>query len=522
MILQLKDGSINNFRVLFFGERLDDLQVNLVRNVEGRAYPGSPTDPGRGAKSLVPTPLLLDDFESYSTGESVSRGGWTVSLARRDGGSEPAALLPDRGEKAGFAVDSIVPISGSASGLAVVPASAILTLSKPVSWPDRAPFAVSAGPFAIVPSMQKENNPEHKVGVRDRLRTAAQERTCLDESERQPRGPYAGTVPSPVPTVTRSTVYTPTYYIHSYDGRLLAEYDATGTCVKDYIYLGNKLLAEYYPATGKYYYYTSDQINSTRIITDSYGTVVYSAVFDPYGGMQKQWVNAYQPSLKFSGKERESQSELDYFGARYYDHLKYRFISVDPLINKEKAFSNPQYWNLYSYCGNNPITFLDLDGRDWLEFTGLKLNWYGGNYGNKSSMKMSINAVSGKKGFQHPDAQHIHDKGPVPEGKYSLNLSNTGLAKTTAEGDYLASGNGIQSIPEDFVRPWGKFRIRMTPKEIDENYINRDNFYLHTSDKGETSGCIETKGNNSIISGLMDSGLNKIEMRVDYTDWRKN
>ena len=111
--------------------------------------------------------------------------------------------------------------------------------------------------------------------------------------------------------------------------------------------MGNKLLAEYQPVIAKYYYYTSDQINSTRIITDSTGTVVYSAVFDPFGGMQKEWVNTYSPSLKFSGKERESKSELDYFGARYYDHLRYRFISVDPMINKEEALANPQLWNLY-------------------------------------------------------------------------------------------------------------------------------------------------------------------------------
>ncbi|MCJ7525880.1 MAG: hypothetical protein MUP71_11780 [Candidatus Aminicenantes bacterium] len=31
-------------------------------------------------------------------------------------------------------------------------------------------------------------------------------------------------------------------------------------------------------------------------------TVAHSAVFDPYGGLQKQWVNTYSPSLKFSGK----------------------------------------------------------------------------------------------------------------------------------------------------------------------------------------------------------------------------
>lgn len=176
------------------------------------------------------------------------------------------------------------------------------------------------------------------------------------------KGPHAGVTATTTPVIAMATLYTTTYYIYSFDGKLLAEYDATGVCQKDYIYMGNKLLAEYQPVTATKYYYTSDQINSTRIITNSAGTVVYSALFDPFGGMQKQWVNTYSPSLKFSGKERESKSEMDYFGAMYYDHLKYRFISVDPVINKDEALGNPQLWNLYSYCRNNPVTYLDPNG----------------------------------------------------------------------------------------------------------------------------------------------------------------
>jgi RHS repeat-associated protein len=185
-----------------------------------------------------------------------------------------------------------------------------------------------------------------------------------DGNDQALSGPHAGVPAITTPVIVRAAVYSKTYYIHSFDGKLLAEYDATGTCQKDYIYMGNKLIAEYQPVTGAKYYYASDQINSTRIITNSSGTVVYSALFDPYGGMQKQWVNTYQPSLKFSGKERESKSEMDYFGARYYDHKRYRFISVDPVINKEEALVNPQLWNLYSYCRNNPATYLDPDGRE--------------------------------------------------------------------------------------------------------------------------------------------------------------
>ncbi len=162
---------------------------------------------------------------------------------------------------------------------------------------------------------------------------------------------------------TQSSGLVDTYYIYSFDGTLLAEYDHSGNCVRDYIYSGNRLIAEYKPQTNTYYYYMSDQINSTRIITDGNGNEVYSALYGPYGDVQKVWTSTYDPKLKFSGKEREGYSELDYFGARYYDHNSYRFISVDPIINKEEALSNPQLWNLYAYCRNNPITFFDPDGR---------------------------------------------------------------------------------------------------------------------------------------------------------------
>ena len=47
----------------------------------------------------------------------------------------------------------------------------------------------------------------------------------------------------------------------------------------------------------------------------------------------------------------------------YNSHRMHQFISTDPIINKKEALSNPQLWNLYSYCRNNPITFWDPDGR---------------------------------------------------------------------------------------------------------------------------------------------------------------
>ena len=155
-----------------------------------------------------------------------------------------------------------------------------------------------------------------------------------------------------------------TYYIYSFDGRLLAEYNLYGTCVRDYIYFGGQLIAEFDTVGSQIYYYTSDQISSTRIVTNSTGVVVYAAAHDPYGGIQQTWPgNTFNPTPKFSGKERDGESDLDYFGARYYDKSQYRFISVDPIINSNAFYKSPQRMNLYGYCVNSPLSFMDIDGR---------------------------------------------------------------------------------------------------------------------------------------------------------------
>jgi len=132
---------------------------------------------------------------------------------------------------------------------------------------------------------------------------------------------------------TRSVGIVGIYYIYSFDGRLLAEYDGYGACLRGYLYIGAKMVAEYHSVDNKYYYYTTDQINSTRVVTNDLGNVVYAAAHDPYGGMQQTWTNAFNPELKYSGKEQDAESALYYFGARYYDPTIYRFLSPDPVIN---------------------------------------------------------------------------------------------------------------------------------------------------------------------------------------------
>jgi RHS repeat-associated protein len=65
---------------------------------------------------------------------------------------------------------------------------------------------------------------------------------------------------------------------------------------------------------------------------------------------------------KFTGKERDSETGLDYFGARYFGSNMGRFMSAD--IGTDQDSAEPQSWNLYSYVRNNPLSNVDPDGND--------------------------------------------------------------------------------------------------------------------------------------------------------------
>jgi len=74
---------------------------------------------------------------------------------------------------------------------------------------------------------------------------------------------------------------------------------------------------------------------------------------------------------KFTGKERDTESGLDYFGARYYGSSLGRFMTFDPGTIKVMHLLDPQLWNKYAYVRNNPLTYVDPDGKELLLASGM-------------------------------------------------------------------------------------------------------------------------------------------------------
>jgi RHS repeat-associated protein len=109
-------------------------------------------------------------------------------------------------------------------------------------------------------------------------------------------------------------------------------------------------------------YYHTDAIGNVRAITDASGNVIERHDYQPYG---EEWLpqGGTQP-LRFTGKERDAETGLDYFGARYYGSRIGRFTAVDPQLNLRASILSPQRWNRYAYGLNNPLRFIDPDGRE--------------------------------------------------------------------------------------------------------------------------------------------------------------
>lgn len=126
------------------------------------------------------------------------------------------------------------------------------------------------------------------------------------------------------------------------------------------------------PATPEQvHFYHPDTLGSVRAVTDINGEIVSRSDYLPFGeqippAMGRADIAAYSTDAgnkqKFTGKERDAENGLDYFGARYFSGPQGRFTSADPAFVLDEHVIDPQQWNRYAYVRNNPFRYVDRDG----------------------------------------------------------------------------------------------------------------------------------------------------------------
>jgi RHS repeat-associated protein len=150
-------------------------------------------------------------------------------------------------------------------------------------------------------------------------------------------------------------------YFH---GQLIAEKNVTSGAWTNYIFFGGERVARNDPGNTVSYYF-SDHLKTTDVVTDAQGNIKNESDFYAWGG-ELQFSTNDSNHYKFTGKERDSETGLDYFGARYYSNGLGRFITPDwaakPAAVPYAVLGNPQSLNLYAYVLNLPTIGMDVDG----------------------------------------------------------------------------------------------------------------------------------------------------------------
>jgi RHS repeat-associated protein len=172
---------------------------------------------------------------------------------------------------------------------------------------------------------------------------------------------------------------------YQYDGSGQRVMKVVGTAVSVYVYnITGQLVAEYTtdaPSLAENTtYITTDMLGTPRVLTSGSGQVRERHDYLPFGEeipavySNRSNVAGYGPDTlrqKFTQKERDIETGLDYFLARYHASTQGRFTSPDPYnpivdTDKEEDFNEhlgqPQNWNKYVYVWNNPLRYTDPNG----------------------------------------------------------------------------------------------------------------------------------------------------------------
>ena len=107
------------------------------------------------------------------------------------------------------------------------------------------------------------------------------------------------------------------------------------------------------------FYYHTDHLDSSNLVTDGNGDICHATEYLPYGEeFVDLMASGSDPELpfKFNGKELDSETGLLYYGARYYMPKYYQWPTCDPMQLKYPGVSS------YAYCMGNPVKLIDLFG----------------------------------------------------------------------------------------------------------------------------------------------------------------
>lgn len=281
---------------------------------------------------------------------------------------------------------------------------------------------------------------------------------------------------------------------YSYDGEGRRVKKVDGSVITRYVYdASGNLAAEYggtTPTADATHFITTDHLGSTRLVTDGSGNVVSRHDYLPFGEeigagiggrtTAQMYVANNTLTQRFTGKERDAETGLDYFGARYFSGAQGRFTSPDALMASANV-ANPQSWNRYVYTNNNPLRYTDPSGL----YASPAFNCSeGSNACLNDDQRRILNASTVKIGGKEYSGEALYNKMDEKQQNAFVNVTDKlGSIKLDGGGTALSQ---VQSITGD-------------PRKGKEGTIANDRIFANVS--GSLEGAIKGAGNFASAPG---------------------
>jgi RHS repeat-associated protein len=154
--------------------------------------------------------------------------------------------------------------------------------------------------------------------------------------------------------------------LYAWDGwSISAEYNGVGTGMawtKSYVYRNGRVLATDSPNGIQYHH--PDRLG-TRLVTNTSGGIISENIGLPFGNTiygESSNLAGNESKRRFTSYDRSYITRLDYAVNRHYSAAQGRFTQVDPIGVNTAHLISPQSLNLYAYCFNDPINFVDPSG----------------------------------------------------------------------------------------------------------------------------------------------------------------
>ncbi len=228
---------------------------------------------------------------------------------------------------------------------------------------------------------------------------------------------------------------TGTLYWRGLGSDTLHETDLAGNVQNDYVFFNGQRVARS-DSAGLIHYYFSDQVGSHGVVENATATVCEQDIdYFPYGGVENDYCAVVPQHYKFTGKERDGESQLDNFDFRYYSSSLGRFMKPDdPLVWENQ--NDPQSLNLYSYAGNNPAVNTDPDGHDCIysngDGTGYVQRGDCTNAGGKDDSGVYVKGTIDVNSFKY--------NGDNNSSSYSYTTESGGIGRGVLQGPDLNGG----------------------------------------------------------------------------------